>query len=120
MSTSFTPGPWSFHFDEMDDAHHITSTQRVNRRLIPIAKVSVGYTGPVETDQQANARLIAAAPDLLEALKEGRRAIGDHFVPDHCYATGPLTGDPIRDLVECPACSFIAVYDRAIAKAEGR
>jgi hypothetical protein len=46
---------------------------------------------------------------LIEA---GLRAIGDHWAPNDCYATGPLTGDPIRDLVECPACSFLAMYER--------
>jgi hypothetical protein len=61
----------------------------------------------------------AAAPVLLEALHEGRRAIGDHFAPNDCYATGPLTGDAFRDLVQCPACSFIAIYEAAIAKATG-
>ena len=64
-------------------------------------------------------RLIEAVPVLLAALKEGRRAIGDHSAPFDCYATGPLTGDPFRDLVQCPACSFIAAYDAAIAKVEG-
>lgn len=57
---------------------------------------------------------------LLEALHEGRRAIGEHFAPNDCYATGPVTGDPFRDLVQCPACSFIAMYDAAIAKEEGK
>ena len=59
-------------------------------------------------------------PDLYAALEEGRRAIGDHFAPNDCYATGPLTGDPYRDLVQCPACSFIAMYDAALAKARGQ
>ena len=63
--------------------------------------------------------LMEQRAELLEALEEGRRAIGDHFAPSDCYATGPLTGDPIRDLAECPACSFIAKYDAAIAKAKG-
>jgi hypothetical protein len=66
------------------------------------------------------AAIYEAAPLLLQALHEGRRAIGDHFAPHDCYATGPLTGDHYRDLVECPACSFIAIYDIAIAKAKGR
>ena len=59
---------------------------------------------------------------LLEALEAARVAIGDHFAPNDCYATGPRTGDPILDLVVCPACSFIAVYERArraIATAKG-
>lgn len=57
---------------------------------------------------------------IVEALKEGRRAVGDHFAPNDCYATGPLTGDSYRDLVECPACSFIAMYDSVMDKIEGR
>ena len=76
----------------------------------------VAITAPA---QRANARLIASAPELLEALIEGRRAIGDHDAPNDCYATGPMTGNHYRDLVECPACSFIAMYDAAIAKATG-
>lgn len=52
---------------------------------------------------------------LLQVLDEGRRAIGDHCVPDDCYATGPATGDPYRDLLQCPACSFIAMYDDTTA-----
>ena len=55
--------------------------------------------------------LVAEIKRLREALHEGKRAIGDHSAPDDCYATGPLTGDDYRDLVECPACSFIAVYE---------
>ena len=47
---------------------------------------------------------------LRKALHAARRAIGDHFAPNDCYATGPITGDPFHDLVECPACSFLAIY----------
>lgn len=36
-----------------------------------------------------------------------KRAIGDHNLPSDCYATGPLTGDQHRDLVECPACTLL-------------
>lgn len=61
----------------------------------------------------ANAR----AERLEAALREGRRAIGDHNAPNDCYATGPLTGDEYRDLVECPACSFILNYDAALPSA---
>lgn len=59
------------------------------------------------------------APELLRALHEGRRAIGTHHVPDYCYATGPMTGDEFRDLVQCPACSFIAVYEDIMARSKG-
>lgn len=61
--------------------------------------------------EAAEAPLRAEVERLREALHEGKRAIGDHSAPDDCYATGPLTGDYCRDLVECPACSFFAVYE---------
>lgn len=64
-------------------------------------------------------RLAKDRDALLGALREGRRAIGNHDAPGDCYATGPLTGDAIRDLVECPACSFIAAHDAAIHQCEG-
>lgn len=59
----------------------------------------------------------AEAKRLREALEEGRRAIGDHFAPNDCYATGPLTGNSIRDLIECPACSFIGKYEAVMVPA---
>lgn len=64
-----------------------------------------------QTYRERIAALEGEVERLREALEEGRRAIGDHSAPDDCYATGPLTGDDYRDLVECPACSFIAVYE---------
>lgn len=63
--------------------------------------------------------LVQMNQELLAALEEGRRAIGEHSAPYDCYATGPITGDPFRDLVQRPACSFIAMYDDVIAKAKG-
>jgi hypothetical protein len=62
---------------------------------------------------------IIASPEvqaLMKALGEARRAIGDHFAPMDCYTTGPLTGDWHRDMVECPACAFIAAHDAALAQ----
>jgi hypothetical protein len=43
--------------------------------------------------------------ELLEALKLGIAAIGDHYVPQDCYSTGPLTGT-LNDHL-CPACAFL-------------
>lgn len=80
---------------------------------------SCGYN---EVKRTRDALLLPAeqkpAPDvakLVEALEEGLRAIGDHHAPGDCYATGPMTGDPFRDLVQCPACSFIAMCDDLLA-----
>lgn len=60
-------------------------------------------------------RVIALAK---EVLNEGVRAIGDHNAPSDCYATGPLTGNHIRDLVECPACSSLALSEIALSAIE--
>jgi hypothetical protein len=54
----------------------------------------------------------------MEALKEGRRATGEHFSPHDCYASGLITIDTWRDLVQCQACSFIAEHDAALAAAK--
>lgn len=70
-----------------------------------------------KADVQSVPKWDEVGPELLAALKEGRRAIGDHYAPNDCYATGPATGDRYRDLIECPACSFIAMYNAAIARA---
>ena len=60
-----TGGEW-FIRDESDEPLEITSLSRKGR--ISICEVAVGYEGPVEVEQQANARLLAASKKLYEAL----------------------------------------------------
>jgi hypothetical protein len=106
-----TPGPWTYEYSN--------DTGPDDDCFFEFYEVSANGTLVGRIENESDARLTAVAPELLEALHEGRRAIGDHFAPGDCYATGPMTGDPIRDLVQCPACSFIATYDAVIAKARG-
>lgn len=84
-----------------------------------IVCLGVGLVGQIVQPDDAKfiVKACNAHDQLVTALKEARRAIGDHNAPSDCYATGPMTGDSIRDLVQCPACSAIAMYDEAIAKA---
>jgi hypothetical protein len=51
--------------------------------------------------------LRARVAELEAQLVMADRAIGDHNAPTDCYATGPMTGDPIQDLVVCPACVYL-------------
>lgn len=69
MSAQPTPGPWHA------DLHH---TRRMGGRdygfvrakaIVPVAAVPLGVGGMSEDEGRANARLIAASPDLLEALQ---------------------------------------------------
>ncbi len=101
-----TQGPWY-----NDHAIEITAGSK--------SICGMRYPFSENLENSANARLIAAAPDMFECLEEGRRAIGQHNAPTDCYATGPVTGDTFRDLVQCPACSFISMYEAVKARISG-
>ena len=62
--SNHTPGPWLF--DEESEA--ITTNDRVASSKTQIATVELGWAEPFESEQIANARLIAAAPELLAEL----------------------------------------------------
>ena len=63
--SNHTLGPWLF--DEESEA--ITTHNRIAKGITRIATVRLGWAEPFESEEIANARLIAAAPDLLEALE---------------------------------------------------
>lgn len=92
-----TPGDW-YVTGEM--------TRYINVRIGGGLIQEVASCGPIEADggygpqQEANARLIAAAPDLLRYLKEARRTL-----------------EMWKDVA--PAVSLCADIDAAIAKATG-
>jgi hypothetical protein len=86
-----TPGPWTVQITGMRGSFHIPEAQRHEA-----AKTGDGVDG--YTVSKANARLIAAAPDMLAALK----AITEWFLIAH------------PDHIDCPICQA----KTAIAKAE--
>ena len=100
MTTKFTPGPW-----------YVGSGTYEGRNIYSAASVTddEGFTyQPVVASAEddcidcwdANARLIAAAPDLLRYLKEARRTL-----------------EMWKDVA--PAVSLCADIDAAIARATG-
>ena len=94
MSTQHTPGPWwvSAAKDCVWHADH-------GRICTPPNHAQVWNWEP-------NARLIAAAPDMYEALK-----------------TAPLTLHTFRDpqaRCSCSQCQFVRAARAALAKAEGK
>lgn len=66
-----TPGPWDIHFDRQDNEIYgkITGATITVEPNTAIARVC-GIDTNEHDERLANARLIAAAPELLEALRE--------------------------------------------------
>lgn len=58
MTTKHTPGPWAFSLNEGHTAHEIWSTYGPERGISFVANVAA----------KSDARLIAAAPEMLAAL----------------------------------------------------
>lgn len=66
MTTKYTPAPW-FIVNGEHSGIEIRSDSRWG--MVEICLVDTGFNEPIESEQISNANLIAAAPELLEALK---------------------------------------------------
>lgn len=73
MSAKHTPGPWLVEHDT-----DITGSE-ASPEIGCVGKVDIAhvYLRAVPGKTEANARLIAAAPDLLEALRVAEESVGD-------------------------------------------
>jgi hypothetical protein len=103
--TPHTQGPWTvagegFVVGGEGDA---PNADFVSLTHITAPSCATNYL-PVDGEREANARLMAAAPDLLSAVKKLRRVVD-------LGGLDPVDGD---------YCSILEQADLAIAKAEGR
>jgi len=104
MKTQHTPGPWNLNC--LETVRHTIHAHRGH-----VATVARGTMNEVAPDEiEANARLIAAAPDLLEKLA----ALADYL--DEVDVQNSLACGP-AGLERAAALQFIARH--AIAKATG-
>ena len=106
--SAHTPGPWKVEYSEGDEWEVLAGAN------LPIAYIS-GWAG---RSIEANARLIAAAPDLLVALKRLEDLAGQIgpriIIPKAEHGT-------IRIIAELGALADACTAARAaIAKAEGQ
>lgn len=111
--SQYTPGPWTV---EMGSRQHWHAHERLlilpqhsdDGSAAPIAKLGESRGGDYDV-AAANARLIAAAPDLLSALKAAAAAIN----PSDIHGISLMTWN---DRLKAATVTINA----AIAKAEGR
>ena len=71
METKFTPGPWEVRFDHPTIPENIAFIRPANDPdALELATVfGCGPDVPTSAERRANARLMAASPGLLDALK---------------------------------------------------
>lgn len=114
-----TPGPWKVWIAPSDASVNIVNDRGeyvalVGRDAQPATSSATVTPEQIEDEHdrlRADARLIAAAPLLLQALRE---VIGAHEEAGNCFYCEVNAGQPHE-----PDCTMHFVWD-AIAKAEGR
>lgn len=87
--SQYTPGPWLFE-DNRDGTFSVWTRQPHIGTLVTVHDEDMNGAYPVE----ANAKLIAAAPDLFEALSEFLELYetdeGCIELPQYCAATAAI------------------------------
>lgn len=71
-----TPGPWDAGLERMGDP----DKRKIWATSLQVASAASMWIS--QEVQEANARLIAAAPEMLEALKEAKEFIENLQLPD--------------------------------------
>lgn len=101
---SYTKGPWTAHYSGDIESSYVYGPSGLTVAKIGLAERKHGQPyGATLPEEHANARLIAAAPLLLEALKE--------FI-DYYEAYNPITDKRIEP--------YAKLARHAIAAAEGQ
>ncbi len=67
--SGFTKGQWLLDRDDRREEYMVYVPGTVIGKRC-IATVAFGYSEPADSEQHANAKLLAAAPELYEALNE--------------------------------------------------
>jgi len=91
MSTKHTPGPWAIGYTSAEkDPFVVTADDGTKYHRRVMVAVAGPSTGVGEYMAHANAALIAAAPELLEALEEIARGVGPFSMDRLEHATNTI------------------------------
>lgn len=104
MKNAHTPGPWNCHQPGFKGIVSGVVRDKQNRFVATTASPNTGEYNRDETEVDANARLIAAAPELLESLRDALTRISEAIKNED------ITLDLIPDKV-------LTKWDKAIRKA---
>ena len=104
-----TPGPWEVEQGYSGSRGQIAVTNHDNFNRTGCCICLIAPVSNYTEEDKANARLIAAAPDMLAALEKLDEMRKDFFIPDD--ELGAIDGDSIR--------AFVEMYRAAISKAKG-
>ena len=70
MKAAFTPGPWSQSHRKSGNGYSTEVYCAAGQTIAILAWYPVPTPAGIATSREANAKLIAAAPDLMAALRE--------------------------------------------------
>lgn len=110
----FTPGPWHQSHCKNDDGETYSTKVYDHKHVIAVVDwypIDMG-NGRIATSREANARLIAAAPDMYEALKEA--------LPELEESLRECGHDPSVGINASHLIRTIENVEAALAKAEGK
>lgn len=120
MNTQHTPGPWSLEPVEDRSIKHLCPVDSERMSLLTIVHQDETPFAAVYKD--ADAHLIAAAPDLLAELRKARAALKEQLeilIQSHSDPkTGLITDDADLRAIESDQ-DLINGIDRVIDQAEG-
>lgn len=110
MSTPHTPGPWTNHGEAVWSTHEsVSGTVTKGARTNHVCAVSTRLKMP-DAERRANARLIAAAPQLLDAITAMLEYITDPKIREWLDRSGYKSDE---------YGSAVVMARAAIAKAKG-